>query len=105
MSDLLNRFVRKLKVLVYRLRKESIVISNNTKNKIFLERRRGDFLAKKALRINPGMTITAVVSFYRGNIPVIRDIKKEIFEITTPVFQVCVDPGNGSKPYDCKKFS
>lgn len=104
MSDLLNRFVRKFKVLMYRLRKESIVISNNTTNKIFLERKDGDFTAKKAVRIDPGTTMTLVVSFCKGNIPILRDVRKEISEITTPVFQVCVDPGSEPGTYDCKKF-
>ncbi len=104
MSDLLNRFVRKFKILVYRLKKESIVISNNTNTKIFLERKDGDFSAKKAVKILPGTTMTVVVSFCKGNTPLLRDIKEVIFEITTPVFQVCVDSGNEPGTYDCKKF-
>jgi hypothetical protein len=105
MSDLLNRFIRKLRILVYRLRKESIVISNNTNTKIFIERKDGDFSAKKAVKIPPGTTMTVVVSFYRGNVLFIRDVKRRLLEISAPVFQVEVVHGKEPGTYEFRDFN
>lgn len=99
-----KRIFRRLGVFWYSLRKKSVVISNNTNKKIFLERKPGDFERKRAIKIYPGTTVSFVVSFCRGNLPTIRDTREEIFEISSPVLQVCVNLGKKPGTYDCMFF-
>jgi len=99
-----KRIFRRLGVFWYSLRKKSVVISNNTNTKLFLERKDGDFSAKKAVKIPPGTTMTVVVSFCKGNIPILRDVKRQLLEISSPVFQIEVVNGKESGTYEFREF-
>jgi hypothetical protein len=104
MTGHLKKFVRKLRVLMYRFKKETIVVTNNTNTKLFLERRDGDFLKKKAVKIPPGETMTLVVSFCRGNILFLRNVERRLLEISEPVFQVEVVSGEKPGTYRFNSF-
>ncbi len=101
---LCDNLSRKFRILIYRFKKESVVISNNTNTKLFLERRDGDFFTKKAVKIHPRTTMTIVVSFCKGNVLFLRDVEGQLLKISRPVFQVVVISGETPGTYEFKEF-
>ncbi len=99
-----NNISRKNRLKRYRTRRKTIVVSNRTNSKFFLERKDGDFSAKKAVKIHPGKTMTVVVSFYKGNVIFLRDIKERLLEISKPVFQIEIVPGEKPGSYVFNDF-